>query len=183
MQKKRDGVYRLVVAAMVAALYTVLTYLASAMNLAYGPVQFRFSEALTLLPVLTPFAIPGLAVGCFFSNMMSTLGMVDMVFGTTATLLAAICTYLVRNVRIKGVPFLAPLMPVLWNTVVIGAEIACLSDAGGFSLANFSWQVFLASALSVGLGELVICYGLGLPLVLLLERSGAAKTLFPDTAR
>ena len=79
----------LVEAAVIAALYTVLTYLAVAMNLAYGPIQFRFSEALTILPVFTPAAIPGLALGCFLSNLASPLGIVDWVFGTLATLLAA----------------------------------------------------------------------------------------------
>ena len=73
--------------AVIAALYAVLTYLAAAMNLAYGPVQFRFSEALTVLPVFTPAAIPGLALGCFLSNLASPLGIVDWVFGTAATCL------------------------------------------------------------------------------------------------
>ena len=77
-------------AAMIAALYAVLTYAAAAVNLAYGAVQFRFSETLTVLPVFTPAAIPGLAVGCFLANLGSPLGLVDWIFGTGATLLAAV---------------------------------------------------------------------------------------------
>ena len=78
--------------AAVAAVYTLLTYIASLLNLTYGPVQFRISEAMTLLPVLSPAAVPGLVVGCFLSNLWSPLGIVDMVFGTLATALAACWT-------------------------------------------------------------------------------------------
>lgn len=156
--------------AVIAALYSVLTYAAAAVNLAYGPVQFRFSEALTVLPVVTPAAVPGLALGCFLSNLASPLGIVDWIFGTAATLLAALGTRAVRKVEWKGIPFLAPLPPVLANTVIVGLEVACLSDAG-FAWENFSWAAFGAGALSVGLGELVVCYVLGLPLLLLLKRS------------
>ena len=78
-------------AAVIAALYTVLTLVAIAMNLAFGAVQFRFSEALTILPVFTPAAIPGLTLGCVLSNLCSSYGVADIVFGSLATLLAALC--------------------------------------------------------------------------------------------
>lgn len=164
--------------AVIAALYAVLTYLAAAMNLAYGPVQFRFSEALTVLPVFTPAAIPGLALGCFLSNLASPLGIVDWVFGTAATLLAAFGTQAAGKLRIKGVPVLAPLPPVLANAMLVGLEVACLSEAGVFSFSHFSWAAFGAGALSVGLGELVVCYALGLPLILALEKTGASQKIF-----
>lgn len=163
--------------AVIAALYSVLTYAAAAVNLAYGPVQFRFSEALTVLPVFTPAAIPGLALGCFLSNLASPLGVVDWIFGTAATLLAAFGTRAAAKVEWKGLPLLAPLPPVLANTVIVGLEVACLSDAG-FAWANFSWAAFGAGALSVGLGELVVCYVLGLPLLIALRRTGAADKIF-----
>ncbi|TQI67947.1 QueT transporter family protein [Clostridium sp. KNHs216] len=158
--------------AMIGAIYMVLTLLAALANLAYGPVQFRFSEALTILPVFTPAAVPGLAVGCLLSNIWSGYGAADMVFGTLATLLAAVCTRMVRNIRIKNIPFLAPLPPVLFNAVIIGLEIAILSTEG------FSWAGFWAAALSVGAGELVICYGLGLPLAAALQKVGKKKKIF-----
>lgn len=164
--------------AVIAALYAVLTYVAAALNLAYGPVQFRFSEALTVLPVFTPAAIPGLALGCLLSNLASPLGPVDWVFGTAATLLAAILARLVSKIQIKKVPVLAPLPPVLCNALIVGFEIACLSDAGGFGLANFSLVAFLSGALSVGIGELVVCYVLGLPLIVLLQRTKASEKIF-----
>lgn len=163
--------------AVIAALYAVLTYAAAAVNLAYGPVQFRFSEALTVLPVFTPAAIPGLALGCFLSNLASPLGIVDWVFGTAATLLAALGTRAAAKVEIRGIPWLAPLPPVLANTVIVGLEVACLSDAG-FAWANFSWAAFGAGALSVGLGELVVCYVLGLPLLIALKKTGASDKIF-----
>ena len=165
-------------AAVIAALYAVLTYVAAALNLAYGPVQFRFSEALTVLPVFTPAAVPGLALGCFLANLGSPLGIVDWVFGTGATLLAAIGTWLVGRVRVKDVPVLAPLPPVIANVVLVGFELSCLSGAGPFAFGNFTWAAYGASALSVGIGELVVCYALGIPLLMLLKRAGAGTKLF-----
>lgn len=171
MQKQTDRVRSLALAAMIAALYTVLTLLAALWGLAYGPVQFRFSEALTILPVFTFAAVPGLTVGCFLSNLFSGYS-TDMVVGTAATLIAALGTRLVRNVRWRGLPILAPLPPVLVNAVFVGAEIVILSPGG------FAWGEFLTQALSVGLGELAVCYGLGLPLAAWLGSSRAVKKLF-----
>ena len=157
---------------MIAALYTVLTLVAAMLNWAYGPVQFRFSEAMTVLPMFTPAAIPGLAVGCFLSNVWSNMGVMDMIFGTLATLLAAVATRAARHVRVKGIPVLAPLPPVLFNALIVGLEITIVSPEG------FLWPAFLANALSVGLGELAACYILGLPLAILLDKLEAEKRLF-----
>lgn len=167
----------LALSAVIAALYAVLTMVAASLNLAYGAVQFRFSEALTVLPVFTPAAIPGLALGCFIANLGSPLGIVDWVFGTGATLLAAAGTWLVKDIKIKGLPLLAPLPPVIANVVVVGFELACLSSAGSFGLGNFTWAAFGASALSVGIGEFVVCYVLGLPLLVALRRVKALDNL------
>ena len=157
---------------MIAALYTVLTLVAAMLNWAYGPVQFRFSEAMTVLPMFTPAAIPGLAVGCFLSNVWSNMGVMDMIFGTLATLLAAVATRAARHVRVKGIPVLAPLPPVVCNALIVGLEITLVSPGG------FLWPAFLANALSVGAGELVVCYVLGLPLAILLDRLDAENKLF-----
>lgn len=108
---KNKKVYSLVLGAFIAALYAALTYAASVIGLAYGPVQFRFSEALTVLAALTPAAIPGLTIGCFLGNLGSPYGMVDVVCGTLATLVAACLSYATRNVRVKNIPVLAPLFP------------------------------------------------------------------------
>jgi uncharacterized membrane protein len=172
MKTQTKSVQFLTQGAMIAAVYTVLTLLAATVNLAYGPVQFRFSEALTILPIFAPAAIPGLTLGCLLSNLWSGYGVTDMVFGTAATLLAAITTRMVRNIRFKNIPFLAPLPPVLFNAVIVGLEIAVLSPGG------FVWAGFLSAALSVGAGELVVCYALGLPLATALERTGSAVKIF-----
>ena len=78
---------------LIAALYAIATYLSAAMGLAYGGIQFRISEALTILPIFTPAAIPGLIVGCFIGNLGSPFGMVDILLGTFATAFAAVCSY------------------------------------------------------------------------------------------
>lgn len=167
----------LALSAVIAGLYAALTYAAAMLNLAYGPVQFRFSEALTVLPAFTPAAIPGLAVGCLLANLGSPLGVVDWVFGTAATLLAALGTAAVSRIQYKGLPLLAPLPPVIVNALVVGLEVSCLNGAGAFTFTAFTAASFAYSALTVGLGELAVCLVLGLPLCVLLEKSGLRKAL------
>lgn len=175
--KREKPAHFLALAGVIAALYALLTLAAASLDLAYGPVQFRFSEALTVLPVFTPAAIPGLALGCFLANLASPLGVVDWVFGTLATLLAALWTRSLRGVTFRGAPWLAPLPPVVCNALLVGLEIACLSDAGAFGWERFSWAAFGAGALSVGAGELAVCYLLGLPLILALKRAKVEERL------
>lgn len=166
---KPKKAYPLVMGALIAALYAALTYAASVLGLAYGPVQFRFSEALTVLAALTPAAIPGLTIGCFLGNLGSPYGMIDIVCGTLATLVAAVLSYATRNVRIKGIPVLAPLFPIISNAVIVGAEIAVYLPEG------FTVYGFLINALWVGLGELVVCYAAGIPLLIAIEKTGLKK--------
>jgi len=149
-------------AGVIAALYVVLTYLAGLMNLAYGPVQFRFSEALTVLPFLFPEAIPGLFVGCVVSNLISPYGALDLVVGSLATLIAAVWS------NRCGTRWFAPMPPVLANAVLVGGMIAWYEAGFG---AGFL-PAFLYNALTVGVGELVVCYALGLPLLAVLENRG-----------
>lgn len=158
-------------AAVIAALYTALTFAANALNLAFNQIQFRFSEALTILPLFTPAAVPGLALGCFLSNLASPFGVADWIFGSAATLLGALGTRWLRHIRFHGVPLLSLLMPVLFNAVIIGFELACFSGTGHFSLSGFAWPVFSAAAVSVAIGEAVICYGLGIPFFFALRRA------------
>lgn len=165
------SVHFLTKSAVIAALYAVLTLVAAMMNLAYGGIQFRFSEALTILPLFTPAAIPGLTIGCFIANIASPFGIIDWFFGSLATLIAACTTRALREFKIKGIPFLSLLSPVVFNAVIIGLEIACISADGLFSFANLSLAGFLAMALSVGIGELVICFGLGIPLYIAITKS------------
>lgn len=155
MSPKRFSVRSLCVAAIIAALYAALTLGFQAIS--YGAVQFRVSEAMTLLPVLFPEAVPGLAVGCLISNLFNPMGatIYDVVFGTLATLLAALLTH-----RIKGSIWLRALPPVLCNAIIIGLV---LTYAYGIDLL---WM----NMLTVGIGQAVVCYGLGVPLVRILQK-------------
>ncbi len=171
-RRRGSSVLFLAQAAVIAALYTVLTLAAVAMNLAFGPVQFRFSEALTILPVFTPAAIPGLTLGCVLSNLWSSFGLADIIFGSLATLLAALCSYWLRRAQLLGIPWLSVLAPVLFNALIVGAEITFLAPEG------FLWPAFLATALSVGAGELLVCVVLGIPLLLLIRRMKLDERFF-----
>ncbi len=159
----------LVQGAVIAALYAALTYMAGAMNLAYGSVQFRFSEALTVLAAFTPAAIPGLAIGCFLGNLGSPYGIVDILCGTLATLCAAVFSYLARNVRLKNLPLLSMFFPVLFNGVIVGAEVAAFLPEG------FTLYGYLINALWVAIGELVVCYAGGVPLSIAIEKTDLKK--------
>ncbi len=155
----------LVKAAIIAAMYAGLTYASGALNLAYGSIQFRFSEALTILAVFSSAAIPGLSIGCFLGNIASPYGLVDIVCGTLATLIAAILSYWTRNIKFKDLPLLSAIFPVLSNAIIIGLEITLFMPEG------FKFEAFLISAAQVGIGELVVCYGLGIPLYKVMKKT------------
>ncbi len=140
--------------AVIAAIYAVLTLSFSAIS--YGPVQFRISEALTVLPILIPSAIPGLTVGCIVANLIGGYGIYDIVIGSLATCIGAIGTRLLWKK-----PILAALCPVISNAVLVGSMLY-------FVVPN-SPALYL-NMLTVGFGELVICLGLGLPLYYLLKK-------------
>jgi len=146
----------LCLAAVIAALYAALTLGFQAIS--YGAVQMRVSEAMTLLPVLFPEAIPGLAVGCLISNLFNPMGatIYDIVFGTLATLLAAVLTrWLRKNVWLAAVP------PVACNAVIVGLV---LTYAYGI-------DVLWMNMLTVGIGEAAVCFVLGVPLAKVLEKT------------
>lgn len=161
---KKSNLNFVITGALIAAIYAALTYLSGFFGLAYGPIQLRVSEVLTILPVFTPAAIPGLTVGCFIAN-IGSFNAADMVFGTFATFIAAVLTYYLRNIKIKGIPCLSMLSPVIVNAFIIGFEIAVFFLPEGYSL----WG-FLISAIEVGLGELVVCFVLGIPFYLTVKK-------------
>lgn len=160
----------LVEGSIIAAAYAALTL--AIYPLSYGAVQLRFSEVLTILPVFTPAAIPGLTVGCFIANVTGPYSWIDAVFGTLATLLASLCTYYARNIKLKNIPFLSFFFPVIFNAVIIGLEINLFFLPQGEELTFIG---FLISALWVGLGELAVCYLLGTPLYVAVSKT----KLFP----
>ena len=134
-------------AALIAALYTVLTMIAAGFDLASGAIQVRFSEALTIMPFFTPAAIPGLTLGCLLSNILTGCALPDVIFGTLATLLGALGTYALRKNR-----FLCAVPPIVSNALIIPFVLTyAYHIPGGIPL-------FM---LTVGLGELISCMGLG----------------------
>ena len=141
-------------AAIIAALYAALTLLLAPMS--FGLVQIRVSEAMTLLPILLAEAIPALAVGCLIANVLGGCTILDIVFGTLATLLAAVCTRLLRS---KPLP--AMLMPVLFNGVIVGAVV---------HVAYTPSVPLLLCMLSVAAGEAVSCLILGPMMLRALDR-------------
>ncbi len=152
--RKRKTAY-LTQAAVIGAMYAALTMAFTFSS--FGVVQFRVSEALTVLPAFTPAAIPGLFAGCVISNLFGYIAgqtfLIDIFIGSSATLLAA---WLTRIIRIRA---LKPLPPVLVNAIIVGAELSYM----------LKYPLFIAMG-QVALGELVICYGLGYPLLLILDR-------------
>ena len=155
-------------AAIVAALYVTVNYAQEMIfpTSSIGPIQFRISEVLCTLAVFLPSAIPGLTVGCLLSNIIA-VGVLplDMILGTCATLLAALCAYALRNVRIFSVPLLSLFMPVIFNAVIIGLELEIFYIEGAFTLGGF-----LLQAGFVALGEFTVCVVLGAPFYYLLKK-------------
>ncbi len=134
-------------AAMIAAIYVVLTVIGA--SFAFGPVQIRLSEALTILPVFTPAGIPGVFLGCLISNIITGALLPDVIFGSLATLIGAVFTWMLRNQS----KFLAPLPPIIANAVVVP-----------FVLKYAYMEPFPIPfmMLTVGIGEVVSCGVLGL---------------------
>ena len=147
-------------AGIVAALYTVLTCLVGAFGLANGAIQFRVSEALCVLPVFMPAAVPGLTVGCLLSNILTGCLWQDILFGPVATLLGALGAWLLRRLS----PWLAPLPTVAANTLIVPFILAYAYHAEG----GLPYLM-----LTVGIGEILSAYVLGMVLLLALRRYGS----------
>lgn len=152
--KKKTTLY-ITQAAVIAALYVALTYVSNTLGLAYNAIQFRLSEVLTVLPVFTPAAIPGLAIGCIIANISSPFGVVDIICGSVATLSAAVVTRMCRNITFKGMPLLSLIPPVIFNAVIIGLEIWYFSER--------TPEIFFISASEIAVGQIVMCIGAGIP--------------------
>lgn len=142
-------------AAVIAALYVVLTLVANALGLASNAIQIRFSEALTILPYFTPAAVPGLFVGCILSNVMTGAAMPDIIFGSLATLLGAILTRKLRKYK-----WLAPIPPIVANALIIPPV---LLFAYGIKPLWFSY-------VTVTVGEIISCGVLGMILLFSLQK-------------
>ncbi len=148
MKKDQQSRVRFIAqAAMIAAIYVVLTLLGASFS--YGEVQVRISEALTILPVFTPAAIPGVFLGCLLSNILGGCVLPDIIFGSLATLIGAVFTWMLRNHS----RFLAPLPPIIANTVIVPFVL------------KYAYRTPLLipfMMLTVGIGEVISCGVLGL---------------------
>ena len=142
-------------AAVIAALYVVLVVIFN--YISFGPIQFRVAEALTILPYFTPAAIPGLFIGCILANVIGGAVVWDIIFGSIATFIGAVFTYLLRNKS----KFLAPLPPVLANTIIVPWVLKY-----AYGAEEMVWFM----AVTVGIGEILACYVLGMILLFALNK-------------
>jgi len=152
-------------AAMIAAIYVVLTVVFAPFS--FGEVQVRIAEALTILPLFTPAAIPGLFIGCLIGNILGGAILPDIIFGSLATLIGAVFTYKLRSKH----PLLAPIPPIISNTVIVPF------------ILRYAYGILLPiplMMLSVGAGEVIGCGVLGLILYAALHKY--SKWIFKSTA-
>lgn len=153
-------------ASVIAALYVVLTFVANAFGLANYAVQVRFSEALTILPFFTPAAIPGLTLGCLLSNILTGCAMPDIIFGTLATLIGAVLTWILRKSK-----WLAPVPPIVANTVIVPFVL----------YYAYGIKPLWLSFITVGMGEIISCGILGM--ILLNTLNKYKKYIFPSAQK
>lgn len=156
----------LITAAVVGALYAVLTMVLAPIS--YGALQFRVSEVLCILPFFMPSTAWGLFVGCIVANLMSTAGVLDVVFGSLATLITCLCIARCGKMgNTLKARLLACFMPVIWNGLIVGATLT-IALAGLNPLTHFG--AFLVFVGEVALGELGVMYLIGLPLMTYLPK-------------
>ena len=173
MNMKNLSVRRLVRCAVIAAVYVVVCLVLAPFS--YGAVQVRVAEALCLLPVFGAEYIVGVTLGCFLANLLGST-VVDVVFGTLATLLACLVTYKLRDIRVKGLAIPASLPPVVFNMIIVGAFEITFFFSDGAPTAMLA--VF--NAVTVGIGELISCTILGVALVKLLESNAGLNKIFTE---
>ena len=145
---------------MIAALYVVLTMLAAALGLASGAIQVRISEALTILPVFTVAAVPGLTIGCVLANLITGCAAWDVVFGSLATLIGAVGTRLLRKK-----PLLAWIPPVISNMAIVPIvlmKVYGVDNVEVFGSVFAGKSLWIMLVVTVGIGEIIACGMLGL---------------------
>jgi uncharacterized membrane protein len=140
--------------AVVAAIYVVLVVIFDYWS--FGPIQFRIAEVLTILPYFTPAAIPGLFVGCLIANVMGGAVIWDIVFGSLATLIGAVGTYMLRRNK-----WMAPISPIVANTLIVPWVLKYAYGYDGLIV------YFMAT---VGIGEIIVCGIIGMPLLFALNK-------------
>lgn len=157
----KKGTGFLVQGALIGALYAAITLALSAVS--FKSLQLRVAEAMIMTVCFTPAAIPGLTIGCIIGNITSPFGLIDVVLGACVTLAASVSGYFTRKIKIAGIPVLTPLGTVLLNALYVGLLDSAVS--GGSA-------IFIMSFASVAISEALVCYGLGIPLFIILKRIG-----------
>lgn len=141
-------------AAMIAAIYTVLVLMFQPIS--FGPIQFRIAEFLTVFPYFTPAAIPGVSIGCFLSAILTGADVMDMIFGSLATLVAAILSYKLRRYK-----YLVPIPPIVLNALVIPWVL---------KYAYLAEESIPFMMLTVGAGEVIVVGIIGMAVLLIFDR-------------
>lgn len=163
MNKNKKRILFIVFSALIAALYVVLTLPMA--QFAYGPIQFRLAEILTVLPIFSFGAVPGVTLGCFLANLLNpgALGPIDIIGGTIATLIAGILSRLIG----KKFKFLGIIPPIVVNGIIVGAYLPfLLADPG----SEVTLSAVLISMLSVAASEAVLLVVLGIPFIIVLNK-------------
>ncbi len=142
--KSKNKIRNIAISAIIAACYVVLTLLSAVFGLSGGGIQVRLSEALTILPVFTPYAIPGLFIGCIISNILTGCAIWDIIFGSLTTLLAAVLTYTLRKYNIFCI-----LPQIILNSIVIPLILVYVYSTSG-ALWYFMLTVFIGQFISCG---------------------------------
>lgn len=167
---KKRGTIIIAQAAIIAALYVILTFVANAFGLANYAIQVRFSEALTILPFFTPAAIPGLFVGCIVSNILTGCAMWDVLFGSLATLIGAVGTYAIGKIKWSGAKWFTPIPPIVANVAIIPFILEIVYKLeGSIKVFGITFEGLNFFQLTVGLGEVISCGVLGLILLFALN--------------
>lgn len=175
MEKRYRYLRNMLYAALIAAMYVVLTHLQNFLlpGSATWAIQFRASEVLCVLAFFTPAAIPGLTVGCFLFNLTYTAALpLDTLVGSLATALACGCMYMTRNIKLKGLPALGLAMPAVWNALLVGWELTVYIGGG-----------FLVNAFYVALGEVAVLATLGVTLYTGMKKRNLDVRLFGESTR
>ena len=144
----KDKTLFLTRAALIAALYVILTFIAQAFGLASGMIQIRLSEMLTVMPLIFKEAIPGLWIGCMIANILTGCALWDVVFGTLATFLGAVGTYYIGRKK----PILGPIFPVLSNMIIVPWVLQMVYGVE---------ESYIFLMITVGIGEIISCWLLG----------------------
>ena len=156
--KKKSNIMSLVTAAMIAALYVVLSFVSNAFGLASGAIQVRISEALTILPYFTVSAIPGVTIGCILFNLLSGAALLDVIFGGLASLLGAVISWFIGKTarKFRWMKYLVAVPPILSNAFIVPWVLKT-----AYGVEDAYWYLVA----TVGIGEIISCGILGMVLM------------------